>query len=182
MKTSIPLFLILAAATAQAGPTVQSLKDEPATLFDLGMFRLELSFAHSQESIESLYSQHAQANPIASWASVSYSVRDEMIRVDAGFMDEQSSDEQMEAGCREVLRMWRIGVSKTAWRFFAHYGEEGHPTVQPMGPDLYDRIILRCYVSGNSTADGRFWATMPLRGDLGEDDGFNIGRWRMDNE
>ncbi len=84
MKTSITLFLLLAAATAQASPTVQSLKDEPTTLFDLGMLRLELSIAHSQESVESLYSRHAQADPIASWASVSYSVRDDMIRVGAG--------------------------------------------------------------------------------------------------
>ena len=182
MKTSILFFLFLAAATAHAGSAFQSLKDEPATLFDLGMFRLERSIAYSQESIESLYARHAQADPIASWASVSYSARDDMIRVGAGFMDEQSSEEQMEAGCREVLRMWRINVSKTAWKFFAHYGGEGRPTAPPMGPGLYDRIILRCYVSGNSTADGRFWATMPLRGDLGEDDGFNVGRWRMDNE
>lgn len=182
MKTSIALFLLLAAATTQASPTVQSLKDEPATLFDLGMLRLELSIAHSQELVESLYSRHAQADPIASWASVSYSVRDDMIRVGAGFMDERSSEEQMEAGCREMLRMWRINVSKTVWRFFAHYGEEHGSPAPPSGPDIYDRIILRCYVSGNSTADGRFWATMPLRGDLGKDDGFSIGRWRMDNE
>lgn len=144
------------------------------------MFRLELAVAHSKESIHFAYSRHAHADPVSSWASASYSARDDMIRVGAGFMDERSSEEQMEAGCREVLRMFRISVSKTIWRFFAHYGEEGRPSAQVS--DMYDRIVLRCYVSGNDTSQGRFWATMPLKGDLGEDDGFTKGRWRMDNE
>ena len=67
---------------------------------------------------------------------------------------------------------------RTAWRFFSHYGEAG----QASSRGLYDRIVLRCYVSGRSTADGRFWAWMPLYGELATDEGFVVGRWRMDNE
>lgn len=180
MRIVIALASLLGAEAVCASSTIQSLKDEQASLFDLGMFRLELHVSHSHESVHTIYSKNAEIDPISSWVSTTYSSRDKMIRVATGFMDNESSPDQMEAGCRAVLRMLRISVSKTTWRFFSHYGEEDARSVQ--GPDLYDQIVLRCYVSREDSSQGRFWATMPLKGNLGEDDGFQIGRWRVDNE
>jgi len=88
----------------------------------------------------------------------------------------------MEVGCRDVLRMMRINTSKVVWRLFAHYGAEHNPAIQPMIRELYDQVELRYWITGRSTSEGRFWATLPLQGDFGGADDMNIGKWQMKNE
>jgi hypothetical protein len=182
MKPLFAMSMLLLAGTTISSPATEYFRDEPVSLFDLGMLRLELSLLESQDHFSSYYEEHAQADRVTGWFSASYSQRDDMIRIAASFMDEQSSDAQMAEGCRSVLAAMRIMTSKFAWRAFAHYGDERNPELGPMIGDLYERIQLRCYVSGNDSSSGRFWATMPVTGAIGSADGFEIGKWRMDNE
>ena len=99
--------------------------------------------------------------------NVHYSADDGVIHISASLFDLQSSREQMEAGCRRVLTMIRINVSKGLGGLFSHVDHSFRPSANGQAADLFGMIDLACHVYGGSTTDRRFSGAMPLR--LGEE-------------
>lgn len=175
--------LLLPLIASAASPAVLHFKNEPATLFDLGMFRLQLAAARMAGTMGAEYRRNADSDPLGTHINASYEADHDMIYIVTGIMDEAANEEQMTNGCRQVLRMMRINFGKSMWRMFAHYGDEADPAEKPMVDALYDQVELRCWVHGRSTGDARFYGRQPLLGGLGDDDDdMIIGRWRMRNE
>ena len=159
--------------------------NEPASLFDLGMYRLQSFGDRSSEYMTSLYKKGAETDHKMTYGSgsihTSYDPEDDMIYVFFSVADEQATEQQMENGCREMLRLLRINTSKSIWRMFAHYGQELDNPDRSMVKLLYDKFELRCWVS-DYQSNGRFWATLPLQGDFGGTSDMSIGKWEMSNE
>ena len=158
--------------------------NEPASLFDLGMHRLQAFADDSVESMTVQYWDGAESDQKAKYRSGSmhagYDWADDMIYVYFSVADEQASDQQMEDGRRAVLRLLRINTSKSIWRMFAHYGQERENPSGSMVKGLYEKFELRCWVH-DYQSNGRFSATMPLQGDFGGSSDMKIGKWKMSN-
>ena len=184
MKKLIALSLIFPVAVAAApGTTTTYFMSEPASLFDIGMFRLQTWANQSERYMGNLYWTGAKTIQQTSEGSIhaDYDPDDDMIYVYFSVTDEQATPQQMEDGCREVMRLLRINTSKSIWRMFTHYGQEFNPPNKAMVDGLYEKVELRCFVS-DYQSQGRFWATLPIRGDFGGTADMTIGKWRMKNE
>ena len=171
-------------ALAAPDSTTQHFMNKPASLFDLGMYRLE-AFAHqSSENMTSLYMHGSETDQEKTYGTgnlhARYDPEDDMIYVSFSVADEKATEKQMESGCREMLRLLRINTSKSIWRMFAHYGQERDNPDQAEVKSLYDKFELRCSVH-DYQSNGRFWAAMPLQGDFGGTSDIKIGKWAMSN-
>lgn len=164
MKRFLVLMLLPGLALAEPGVVTRHFMDQPATVFDLGMFRLELWAFRSEDVMAAQFRDQTATTPKAVSFAATYDAERDFIRLSTTVMDARASDAEMEAGCRAVMRVMRINGSKTLWRVFAHYGEETEPAAQPMIEALYDRVELHCLVTGLSSAEPRFSASMPLHG------------------
>lgn len=167
MKRFLVLMLLPGLAIAEPGLVTRHFKDQPATLFDLGMLRLELWASQSEETIAAQFRDQTASEPRATYVHAEYDAAEDVIRVSTRVVDTHANDAEMAAGCRAVMRVMRINVSKTLWRVFAHYGDELAPGTEPMVERLYDQVELQCRVSGPGTDERRFLATMPLHGEPG---------------
>lgn len=178
------LFLPLPILAAPDSTTLHFM-NEPASLFDLGMHRLQAFGHRSSDYMTSLYKDGAKTDQKLTYGSgninASYDPEDDMIYVFFSVADEQATEQQMEKGCREVLRLLRINTSKSIWRMFAHYGQERNNPNEAMVKLLYDKFELRCWVH-DYQSNGRFWAALPLQGDFGGTSDMKIGKWKMSND
>lgn len=186
MRNLVAAVLILPlAAFAAPDSTTQHFMNQPANLFDLGMYRLE-AFAHgSSEYMTSLYKRGAETDHKMTYGSgnihARYDPDDDMIYVSFSVADEQATEQQMENGCRETLRLLRINTSKSIWRMFAHYGQERDNPNKALLDLLYEKFELRCWIH-DYQSNGRFWASLPLQGDFGGTSDMKIGKWNMSND
>ena len=166
---NIPVVLILnvfsATSAANPGPATQFFKDQQATLFDIGMFRLEMWAGAMSGSMAGTYLHHSRSSVdrYSVSTSATYDADDDMIYITTRVMDSITAPEYMEEGCRQVLSLMHINAAKSLWRLFAHYGEEDDPVVGGWIRSLQAQVELRCWVHGNSTADARFYACPILR-------------------
>ena len=97
---------------------------------------------------------------------------DDKIYISLTIMDKSATDEQMEAGCRYALGHMQIYVSKSLHELFQHVGYLDPSEPSELGSELAQMFEFRCYVSGESSSNGRFWATQTLRSDE-----MTIGIW-----
>lgn len=186
MRNIVAVIVFLALPILAApDSTTQYFMNEPASLFDLGMHRLQALGDRSSGDMTLMYREGAKTDQKMTYGSgninASYDPEDDMIYVYFSVADEQANEQQMENGCREVLRLLRINTSKSIWRMFAHYGQERDNPSEPMVKALYDKLELRCWIH-DYKSNGRFWATLPLQGDFGGTSDMKIGKWKMSND
>ena len=116
--------------------TTQYFMNEPASLFDLGMHRLQAFGHRSSGNMTLLYKDGAKTDQKMTYGSgnihAGYDPDGDMIYIYFSVADEQANEQQMENGCRDVLGLLRIDTSKSIWRMFAHYGQERDNPSQAM--------------------------------------------------
>ncbi|MFT5116022.1 MAG: hypothetical protein ACI9H8_000282 [Lysobacterales bacterium] len=176
MKKLILLFLIPTLVYAEPGPATQYLMNEPASLFDVGMLRLKHTIAYWERQMTGNYKNKSGGNSIGGNVNVSYRPEDDKIYVGLSVMDSSATHEQMEAGCRYALRHIQIYVSKSAHALYQHVGYRDSAEPEELDSSVRDMFVLRCYVSGNDSSKGRFWASQTL----GDAD-MTIGKWPLIN-
>lgn len=155
------------AAVADHQPEFQSLIDEPANMLDVTMVRLQDFIIWTKPFMAGEYHSAAKTEKQRHIdINASYRQDEGVIHISATLMDLQSTREQMEAGCRRVLTMLRINISKGLNHLFSHVDGSFRPSANGQPADLYGMIDLSCHVYGQSTTDRRFSGAMPLR--LGE--------------
>jgi hypothetical protein len=161
------LILFSTSAVADHRPEFQSLIDEPANMLDIAMMRLEDFIIWTKPYMAGEYHIAAETDKQRHIdINAYYSEDDGVIQVSASLMDLQSTRDQMEAGCRRVLNMMRINISKGLGGIFSHVDGPFRPSANGQPADLFGMIELSCHVSGSSSTDRRFSGAMPLR--LGE--------------
>lgn len=162
------LILVPVAAVGDHRPEFQSLIDEPASMLDIAMLRLEDFVFWTKPYMAGEYHSAAKTDKRRHIdINANYSEDEGVIHVSVSLMDLQSTSEQMEAGCRRVLTMMRINISKGLGHIFSHVDSSFSPSANGQPADLSRMITLSCHVYGRSSTERRFGGTMPLK--LGEE-------------
>ena len=172
MKKLIFLILFPTLVWAEPGPETHYLMNEPASLFDVGMLRLQHMIGYWEKQMTFNYKLKSQSDALGGNVNAYYRPEDDKIYVDLIIMDKSATEEQMEAGCRYALRHMRIYVSKSLHELFQHVGYLDPSEPSALSSALVEMFELRCYVSGDDSSKGRFWATQTLRSDE-----MTIGKW-----
>ena len=174
MKRTIALLLLPVLAAASPGDVTRTLMNEPATLFDVGMIRLANVVEWAESHVTFAWTLEGQSRPVANGLNSHYDSESDMIYVSITVMDENATETQMHNGCEQALRQLQIVISKSLPELFGHVGEAESPV--PLDK-LRDTFELRCYVSGNTSSEGRFWGSMSL--DYADE--MTVGKWPTSN-
>lgn len=181
MKKGILILLIPLLSPAEPGAVTRYLSSEPATLFDIGMMRLETLTTEFEERVGLHWTEDEDKRFFRSEINSRYNRANDKIYVSFLVMSSEPTDEQMAEGCANAMAQMNIWLLKSMHELFEHT-----PSVDSSRPSgfysgLRDMFELRCYFSsGRDTSEGRFWASRSL-GDLG-DRQMQIGKWEMSNE
>lgn len=163
MRQLLALFVLIPlAATADHRPEFQSLIDEPANMLDIAMLRLQDFIIWTKPYMAAEYHSAAETDRQRHIdINAEYRVDEGVIHVSAWLWDQQSTREQMEAGCRRVLTMLRINISKGLGGLFSHVDGAFRPSANGQPADLFGMIELSCHVWGGDTSDRRFSGRSP---------------------
>lgn len=176
MKKILALLLFPLLAWPAPGAVTQYLMDEPASLFDIGMLRLQKLATWAESHVGYSYTLRDKLKPMSRNISAHYDADVDKIYVTFFAMDESGSEPELEEGCRKALNQLRIVVSKSVPGVFRHSGSADPAEPTALAHTLHDMFELRCYVSGHDSSDGRFWAIQKL-----DEQDMTIGRWPLRN-
>ena len=174
MKKMIGILLLPLMAQAAPGPVTRALMEEPATLFDVGMVRLENLTDWIRDNVGFVWTVKGQSEMFRKDINSRYSPEDDRIYVSISVSSDDATEKQMQEGCQMALGQTRIVLAKSLPGLFEHAGAKSGAGALQEG-DVRDLFELRCYVSSlRSSAEGRFWAHQTLA-----DEEMTIGRWKL---
>ena len=154
MKKWIVLMLLPLCAQGAPGGVTQYLINEPASMLDVGMVRLDNLTTWFRGAV-GLYWRHVDINS-------QYDPDTDRISISITTMDTTSTAEQMKDGCREALQQLQIVVMKSLPDLFQHVGYSNPMEPEKLGNTLRGMVELSCSVYGRSSSDLRFHATQAL--------------------
>jgi len=178
MKKIIAILLMPLIVGAEPGPVTQYLINEPATLLDIGMMRLESLATEFEKRVGLHWTDNSEMKFFGASIHPEYEPEDDKIYVYFSVMNSEPTDAQMAEGCENAMMQMNIWLLKSMHVLFAHTGYD-----DPLRPaDFYkgakEMFELRCYFSSSrDTSQGRFWASRSL-GNLGDRE-LKIGKWKM---
>ena len=154
MKRLYCLLLLPLCSQAAPGGVTQYLINEPASMLDVGMLRLDNLTIWFRGAV-GLYWRHVDINS-------EYDPDTDRIYISISASDTSSTAEQMSDGCREALRQLGIVISKSLPDLFQHVGYRNPMEPKELGSTLHGMVELSCSVYGRSSSDLRFHATQAL--------------------
>ena len=182
MKRLVVLLLLPLAAHAQPGALTHNLMNEPATLFDIGMVRLNILATEFRNRVGLYWTGSAgTAEFFEAEVNSGYDAADDRIYVSFLIMNSEVTNAQMEEGCGVAFRQMGIWLAKSLPDLFSHDGRRDPSEAASLSDGLSEVVSLRCYVSSaKSSAEGRFWASQSLK-DAMQGHPMTIGRWHLAN-
>lgn len=180
MRKTVALLLLPLFASAEPGSTTQYLLNEPATLLDISMIRLDDLTDEFENRVGLHWTDGEEMKWFKAEVNSNYEPDDDKIYVSFLAMNSEANEEQMAEGCRNAMSQMNISLMKSLPNLFLHVGYEDSSVPADFYTGLKEMFEIRCYFSsGKSTAEGRFWAHRKL-GSLGDSD-MTIGKWKMRN-
>ena len=174
MRTLFAFLLFPFLANAEVSSISKELMNEPATLFDVGMIRLD-SLTREFGRRVGVYWTTASGTQEAFRADINsnYDAKDDKIHVSFFAMDSVATDAQMKEGCEEAMEQVSIWIWKSLPSLFLHEGFDNTVEAAERYKAIADLFELSCYISAaNDSSIGRFWARRTLR-----DPELKIGPW-----
>jgi len=174
MQKLLALLLLPFLVNAEDSSISKLLRDEPASLLDIGMIRLD-NLARDFGRRVGVYWTTASGTKEAFRADIStwYDAKDDKIHIHFFVMDSVAVDAQMKEGCEMAMEQISIWIWKSLPGLFLHAGHDN--TVEAATPfnAIADLIEISCYISAaHDSSIGRFWARRTLR-----DSELKIGPW-----
>jgi len=180
MKRIIAVLLIPLLSAAEPGPVTRYLSDEPATLLDIGMMRLETLTTEFEKRVGLHWTDNEEMKFFQAKINSQYVPDKDKIYVSFLVMSSEPTDEQMAEGCANAMAQMNIWLLKSLHVLFEHTGDVDPARPPDFYTGLREMFELRCYFSsGRDTSEGRFWASRSL-GNMG-DRKMQIGKWEMSN-
>jgi hypothetical protein len=171
MKRMIAVLLLPILGNAEPGPVTRYLINEPASLLDVGMMRLETLTTEFENRV----GLHFRAE-----INASYAPADDRIYVSFLAMSSDATEAQMAEGCRDAMSQMNIWLLKSLPGLFLHVGHDDPSLSADFYQNIRNMFELRCYFSSaQDSSEGRFWASRTL-GTLGDSE-MTIGKWPMRN-
>ena len=176
MRNSLLALLFPLVALADPSPTTKYLFSQPATLFDIGMVRLDDLTDEFENRVGLHWTNGEEMKLFKAEVNSYYEPDDDTIYVVFSVANSDANEEQMAEGCENATNQMRIWLRKTLPRMFEHVGSEMENRPNDFNSELSEMIEIRCYFSSRSSAEGRFWAYRKL-----DDKEMTIGKWKMRN-
>ena len=177
MKKLLAMLLFPMIANGEPGRLTQYLMNEPATLLDIGMVRLDNLTTAFEARVGLFWTSNGEREPFRAEVSSRYEPDDDKIYVSFLIMNSEATDPQMEEGCRMAMAQMAIWLNKSGPDLFLHIDYEDPSAPQDQYTAFQQLIELRCYVSsGRDTSQGRFWARRSL-----QDREITVGPWDVGN-
>ena len=139
----VVLLMLSAPTQAQPGPAIDYLMQEPLTLLDMGIFRLE-------QRILSTFQANAGGFASLETPRVSYDPDpgEIVIGVGGGFTSKNAAETDGREACREFIRyhrqLIRFGGERGLARLFGHSDPVAAQLPRTFYLELADRIVFRC--------------------------------------
>jgi len=176
MRKILAMLFFPLVLNAEPGPTTQYLMNEPATLFDIAMVRLD----DLTDEFENRVGLHWTDGDEMKWfrAEINpyYEPDADKIYVGMTLMKSGANRVQMAEGCQYAMMQMNIWLLKSLPRIFLHVDHRGTPSPKDLFSGLTDMIEIRCsFSSGNDESNEPFMAHRKL-GSLG-DNQMVIGKW-----
>ena len=157
-------------ANAEPGPIAQYLVNQPASLMDVGMMRLETLATEFENRVGLHWTEEGEATFFSAEVNAYYLPEDDIIYVSFLAMNSEPDDSQMLEGCTNAMFQMNIWLNKRMHRLFSHVGYEDPERPPDFYRQLSEMFEIRCYFSsGRDTSEGRFRAWRRL-GPLGSRD------------
>ena len=180
MKKVIAILLLPMLASAATGPATQYLINEPASLLDVGMMRLESLTTEFEQRVGLHWTNKEGMRLFRAEIHASYELDDDTIYVSFLAMSSEPTEAQMAEGCQNAMNQMNIWLMKSLPGLLLHTGYDDPSVPADFYLNLKEMFELRCYFSsGRDTSEGRFWAHRKL-GSLGDNE-MTIGKWKMRN-
>ena len=161
-KLACFLLLIPMLAFGDNRPVIQSLMNEPASLFDVAMLRLQDFIIWTRPYMLGTYRIESVSEVRNIDINAIYVPDDSRIKVSASVFDGRSTQEQMDAGCGSVLASMKINLLKNLPGLFIHVGGSYPANFPDRNFNFADLIELSCFVYGTSTTEVRYNTRIPL--------------------
>ena len=163
MKKLIVLLLFPYVVNANPETTFQYLINEPATLLDVGLVRLDDLTDEFENRVGLHWTEGEQMKWFNAEINSYYDSDEPKIVVSFLIMSSEPSQEQMEDGCRNAMSQMRIWLLKSLPGMFLHEGFEDPSVPDDFYSGLLDMIEISCYFSSSrDTSQGRFRASHKL--------------------
>lgn len=181
MKKIIAILFMPLIVSAEPGPTTRYLINEPATLLDIGMMRLETLTSEFEKRVGLHWTDNGEMKFFGASIHPTYEQEDDKIYIYISVMDSDPTDEQMAEGCKNAMMQMNIWLLKSMHVLFAHVGYDDQSRPSDFYAGANDLFEIRCHFSSSrDTSQGRFWASRRL-GNLGDRE-MTIGKWKMRNQ
>jgi hypothetical protein len=172
MKKFVAVLLIPSFVLAEPGQVTRYLMNEPASLFDVGMVRVQALSTWAEGQVRAAWMSGAELKPIDAGIEVYYSPESDRIYITISAMEESGTYVQLQKGCKRALDQLGIVMARNLPELFQHVGQQVPSEPSAFRATLPEIVELRCYVSGRDSSVGRFWASQQL--DTNE---MTVGKW-----
>ena len=180
MKKLFVLLLYPLCCSADPGPATQYLLDEPATLLDVAMLRLDRFTDEFEKRVGLHWTKDGEPEFFGASVSASYDEDADEFHIYISSMNSEPSESQMKEGCTNAMYQMNIWLNKSMHRLFEHAGYD-----DPLRPTdflvrLSDQFEIRCaFSASDNSSQFRFMASRRL-GALGSRD-ISVGSWLDEN-
>ena len=173
MKMLIALLLVPIGAMAQSESATRQLLNQPTSLLDVGMVRLQMLTGEFERRVGlSWTTSDGKRERFKAKANSYFDTDADRIYVSFTIMNSEATYPQMEEGCRTAMGQMGVWLMKSLPELFSHVGSDRTEKAK-LFDALREMVVLRCYVSsGGDTSEGRFWGSQTLK-----DWTMSIGRW-----
>lgn len=177
MRKLLVLLLLPFLCYAEDSSISKFLKDEPATLLDIGMVRLDNLTREFERRVGVFWTTPSGTREaFRTDINTVYHAKDDKIYVSFFAMNSTAGDAQMKEGCEMAMDQITIWILKSLPGLFMHEGFNNtmQSATEPH-KSIADLFELSCYISASHDSSiGRFWARRTLR-----DPELKIGPWPM---
>ena len=146
----LALLLLPLIATADPGKATRYLINEPASLLDIMMIRLNITLDNLEEILQEEFDTRTGTTGLGASAVASYDYENDLIVVGVHHLDlgENITDlELMEIGCRSSLWLVKEFVGTSIENSFSHEGYKSADEPEDLLEQVKKRVQLDCGVS-----------------------------------
>ena len=155
MKNCIALLLFPLLAGAEPGPATNYLINEPATLLDVGMMRLETLATEFENRVGLHWTENDEMRIFRASVQPNY-IPENTILMSISAMNSEPTDAQMAEGCRNAMHQMNIWLLKSLPRLFLHIEYYDPSLPSDFYTDLRDMFVIRCsFSSSRSSAQAK---------------------------
>ena len=177
MKKLLLALLFPFCAGAAPGPFTESLMNEPASMLDIGMLRLQMLTTEFERRVGLHWTKDGKYEYFKASVNQRYDAEDDRIYVGIAISTDTATEAQMAEGCEYAMRQLGYWLAKFAGTSFMHVGDRERGKWREMDATMRELIVMRCYVHGEtSSSEGRFWAHRVLGATE-----VTVGRWPLKN-